>query len=77
MLRCRCRRGQRCTFGLATGGGRAFMINDTNAQPYYVFDLTSNAYLPNLPNAFTGTNGIFSGATAQQGPPSNKSGKGH
>src|SRR5262245_58330802 len=43
--------------GLATGGGRAFMINDTSAQPYYVYDLVTNVYLANLPNAFTGTNG--------------------
>ncbi len=46
--------------GLGVGGGFAYMVNDTNAQPFYVYDLVGNAYAPNLANPFTGTNGIFS-----------------
>ena len=46
--------------GLGVGGGFAYMVNDTNTQPIYVYDLIANAYAPNLPNPFSGTNGIFS-----------------
>jgi len=49
--------------GLGVGGGKAYMINDTNAQPIYVYNLITNAFDPSIPSPFTGTNGIFAAGT--------------
>lgn len=36
--------------GLAVANGKIYLVNDTPAQPIYVYDLSTNAYEPNLAN---------------------------
>lgn len=45
--------------GLAIGNSRAYWVNDVGAQPILVYNLTTNAFEPNMPSPF-GTGGIFS-----------------
>ncbi len=46
--------------GLACNGGIAYLINDTNTQGIYVYDLTTNSYGTPLATTY-GTNATFSG----------------
>ncbi|MBX9735602.1 MAG: DUF11 domain-containing protein [Phycisphaerales bacterium] len=48
--------------GLATGNGRAYLINDNAA--HYVYNLTTNVYEPNIPQTFTSTGSESGGAWA-------------
>ncbi|MFA6045305.1 MAG: hypothetical protein WC718_10005 [Phycisphaerales bacterium] len=50
--------------GLAAGGGRLYMVNDTGAQPIYVYDLATSRYLTPLTSPFTGSMGPINAAGA-------------
>lgn len=48
--------------GLAVGNGRVYLVNDTPAQPIYVYNLATNAYETPITNPLT-FNGAVSGGT--------------
>ncbi|CAG0952360.1 Large cysteine-rich periplasmic protein OmcB [Phycisphaerales bacterium] len=47
--------------GLASGGGKLYLVNDVPSQGAYVWNLGSATFEANLALPYTGTNGIFSG----------------
>jgi hypothetical protein len=50
--------------GLAVGGGKAYLVQDTPAQGIHVFNLTTNSYEADLVNPFSGSGTFSAGAWA-------------